>query len=115
MTQAGKAVIDQQEGTEGGSVRGWPGRSVLFADPLEECTYSPPASGRWYCLRQSYTLRGRSGVPSLPSMDRPADANGGLCVGQSFADALGTWGPWAINKHAPGIYGALLATTINAY
>jgi len=34
MTQAGKAVIDQQEGTEGGSVRGWPGRSVLFVGPL---------------------------------------------------------------------------------
>ena len=32
-------------------------------------------------------------VPFLPSMDRPADANGGLCVGQSCADALEAWGP----------------------
>ena len=33
-SQAGKAVIDQQEGTEWGSFRGWPGRSVLFVGPL---------------------------------------------------------------------------------
>ena len=52
-------------------------------------------------------------VPFLPSMDRPADANGGLCVGQSFADALGAWGPSATNKLRRVYTGALLATTIS--
>ena len=53
-------------------------------------------------------------VPSLPSMDRPADATGGLCIGRSCADALGVWGALAPNKLRRVYTGALLATTVNA-
>ena len=53
-------------GNRSGSVWAWPGRSVLFVAPLEERTYSPPASGRWYCLRQSCALRGAARRASLP-------------------------------------------------
>ena len=54
-------------------------------------------------------------VPSLPSMNRPADAADGLCIGRSSADTLGAWGPSATNKLRRVYTGALLATTINAY
>ena len=54
----------------------------------------------------------RQGCPSLP--DIPADANGSLCFGRSFADALGTWGPLPPNKLRRVYTGALLATTIIA-
>ena len=43
-------------------------------------------------------------VPSLPSMDRPADATGGLCIGRSCADALGGLGAVGHQQAAPGIY-----------
>ena len=55
----------------------------------------------------------RQGCPSLP--DIPADANGGLCIGRSFADALGAWGPLTPNKLRRVYTGALLATTISTY
>ena len=54
-------------------------------------------------------------VPSLPSMDRPADATGGLCIGRGCADALGGWGALAPNKLRRVYTGALLATTICIY
>lgn len=60
-------------------------------------------------------VRSPPGVPSLPSMDRPAGANGGLCIGRSCADAMGAWGPWATNKLRRVYAGALLATTINTH
>ncbi len=56
---------------------------------------------------------GPPGGPSLPSMDRPADATGGLCIGRSCADALGAWGPSVTNKLRRVYTGALLATTIS--
>ena len=46
---------------------------------------------------------GSAGVV-LPCPVIPADANGGLCIGRSCADALGAWGPSATNKRVPGIY-----------
>ena len=49
---------------------------------------------------------------SCPAQDIPADANGGLCIGRSCADALGAWGPSATNKRHRVYTGALLATTI---
>jgi len=52
-------------------------------------------------------------VPSLPSMDRPADATSGLCIVRSCADALGVWGALAPNKLRRVYTGALLATTIS--
>ncbi len=38
---------------------------------------------------------GPPGVPSLPSMDRSADATGGLCIGRSCADH------WGLGDHRP--------------
>ncbi|MEY8387787.1 hypothetical protein AALC17_10900 [Oscillospiraceae bacterium 38-13] len=51
----------------------------------------------------------------LPCRYIPADANSGLCIGRSCADALGAWGPSATNKLCRVYTGALLATTISAY
>ena len=58
---------------------------------------------------------GPPGVPSLPSMDRSADATGGLCIGRSFTDAPGAWGSSDTNKLHQVYTGALLATTICIY
>ena len=55
---------------------------------------------------------GPPGVPSLPSMDRPADATGGLCIGRGCADAPGVWGPSTPNKLRRVYTGALLATMV---
>lgn len=41
-----------------------------------------------------------------------ADANGGLCIGRSYADALGAWGPSATNKLRRVYTCALLATMV---
>ena len=51
MTQAGKAVINQQEGTEAGASGDDLGAPFSLSALCEERTYSPPARGRWlYCL-----------------------------------------------------------------
>ena len=52
---------------------------------------------------------------SFPAQYIPADANGGLCIGRSCADALGAWGPSATNKRHRVYTGALLATTVSTY
>jgi len=56
---------------------------------------------------------GSAASPPLPVYT--ADANSGLCIGRSYADALGAWGPLATNKQHRVYTGALLATTINIY
>lgn len=53
--------------------------------------------------------------PLLPSMNRSADATGGLCIERSCADALGAWGLSATNKLRRVYTGALLATTTTLY
>ena len=50
---------------------------------------------------------------SFPAQYIPADANSGLCIGRSCADALGVWGPSATNKLHRVYTGALLAITID--
>ena len=52
-------------------------------------------------------------VPSLPSMDWPADATWGLFFGGCWAFAVGFWGDLAPNKLRRVYTGALLATTIS--
>ena len=54
-------------------------------------------------------------LPVLPLLVYTTDANSGLCIGRSYADALGAWGPLATNKQHRVYTGALLATTINIY
>ena len=51
-------MIYQQEGTEAGASGDDLGAPFSLSALCEERTYSPPASGRWYCLRQSCDLRG---------------------------------------------------------
>ena len=108
-------MIDQQKGTEAGASGDDLGAPFSLLALCEERTYSPPASGRWYCLRQSCALQGRPDISSLPSMDRPADATGGLFIGRSYTNAPGAWGPSAPNKLRRVYTGALLATTVSAY
>ncbi len=103
-------------GNRRGSVRGWPGRSILFVGPLLRAHLLTTCQGRrWYCLTAA--VRPPGAVPAgrpfpCPVWDRPADANGGLCIGRSFADALGACGSSATNKLCRVYTGALLATTI---
>ena len=116
MTQAGKAVIDQQEGTEAGASGDDLG--APFSLPVlskSALTHHPQASGGTACGSRAFDQGDPPSVPSLPSMDRPADANGGLCIGRSFTDAPGAWGSSDTNKLHQVYTGALLATTICIY
>ena len=117
MTQAGKAVINQQEGTEAGASGddlGAPfslpalSKSAFTHHRPRPAVVLPPAVVRSPRV-------GPPGVPFLPSMDRSADATGGLCIERSCADALGAWGPSATNKLRRVYTGALLAITVRAY
>ena len=103
-------VIDQQEKIRDGSVRDtW----TLFS-------YARPkahllTTSRWLvAVLPAAAVRPPGAAPpglSFPAQYIPADANGGLCIGRSCADALGAWGPLATNK-PPGVYTqALLAIT----
>ena len=65
-----------------------------------------------YGPRLSAPSGGGSAGVVLPCPVIPADANGGLCIGRSCADALGVWGPSATNKLHRVYTGALLAITI---
>jgi len=80
-------------------------------------TYPSPAWARWwYCLTAAVRPPGTAPAGrSFPAQygHRPADATGGLCIGRSFTDALGAWGPSATNKLHRVYTGALLATTIS--
>ena len=78
-------------------------------------THHPPADGG-----TAYGSRALSeGDPAghyLPAQyNKSADATGGLCIGRSYVDALGAWGPSATNKLRRVYLGALLATTIKTY
>ena len=109
-------VIYQQEGTEAGASGDDLG--APFSLPVlskSALTHHPQASGGTACGSRAFDQGDPPSVPSLPSMDRPADANGGLCIGRSFTDAPGAWGPSATNKLRRVYTGALLATTTSAY
>ena len=86
-------------GNRRGSVRGWPGRSILFVGPLLRAHLLTTCQGRrWYCLTAA--VRPPGAVPAgrpfpCPVWDRPADANGGLCIGRSCADH------WGLGDHRP--------------
>ena len=98
-----------------GSVRGWPGRSVLFVGPLLKAHLL--TTSRWLVVvLPTAAVRPPGAAPLVqffPAQYIPADANGGLCIGRSYADALGAWGPSATNKLRRVYTGALLATTIS--
>ena len=102
-------------GNRRGSVRGWPGRSVLFVGPLLKAHLL--TTSRWLVVvLPTAAVRPPGAAPLVqffPAQYIPADANGGLCIGHSYADALGAWGPSATNKLRRVYTGALLATTIS--
>jgi len=103
MTEAGKAVIDQQERIEVGASGGWPGRSVLLVGSLEERTYSPPASWRWYGLRPSCALRGRLRRGAFPAsiyQQTPTAA----CASDAATSITGGLGAFSHQQAAQGIY-----------
>ena len=117
MTQAGGAVIDQQkEPKRERPGMAWALRSLYRPSAKSALAHHRLGRDGGAACRRPCALRGRlpPGVPFLPSMDRPADANGGLCVGQSFADALGAWGLSAPNKLRRVYTGALPAFTVRA-
>ena len=108
-------VIYQQEGTEAGASGDDLG--APFSLPVlskSALTHHPQASGGTACGSRAFDQGDPPSVPSLPSMDRPADANGGLCIGRGCADAPGVWGPSTPNKLRRVYTGALLAATISA-
>ncbi len=112
MAQAGKMVIDQQEKIRDGSVQDtW----TLFS-------YARPkahllTTSRWLVVvLPTAAVRPPGAAPlalSFPAQYIPADANGGLCIGRSYTDALGAWGSSATNKLCR-VYTGALPTTINA-
>ena len=96
MTQAGKAVIDQQEGTEAEAS----GRTRALRS-----LYRPSAKSALTHHRHRLVVvwpaaivrppgeRGRDGSTiSFPLPVYTADANGGLCIGRSRADHRGLGG-----------------------
>ena len=99
-------MIYQQEGTEAGASGDDLG--APFSLPVlskSALTHHPQASGGTACGSRALDQGDPPSVPSLPSMDRPADANGGLCIGRSFTDAPGAWGSFFGHQQAvPGIY-----------
>ena len=105
MTQSEKAVIDQQEKTEAGASGNDLGAPFSLWAPTKGALthHQPGAGGGTACGSRAPSGGGSAGVV-LPCPVIPADANGGLCIGRSCADALGAWGPSATNKRVPGIY-----------
>ena len=120
MTQTGKAVIDQQKGTEAGASGDDLGAPFSLPAPSEERTYSPPllAGGGMACGHRAPSGgRGRtSSTISFPLPVYTADANGGLCIGRSCADHRGLGGgqpPTSERRYIPVHCLLLLSTSIN--
>ena len=114
MTQSEKAVIDQQEKTEAGASGNDLGAPFSLWAPAKGALthHQPGAGGGTACGSRAPSGGGSAGVV-LPCPVIPADANGGLCIGRSCADALGAWGPSVTNKRHRVYTGALLATSIS--
>lgn len=109
-------MITQQEGTEAGASGDDLGAPFSLPTLSKSAlTHHPQAGGGTACGSRALSEGRPAGrVPSLPSMDRPADATGGLCIGRGCADAPGVWGPSTPNKLRRVYTGALLAATISA-
>ena len=113
MTQSEKAVIDQQEKTEAGASGNDLGAPFsLWAPAKGALTHHQQAGGGTACGSRAPSGGGSAGVV-LPCLVIPADANGGLCIGRSCADALGAWGHRPPTSECRVYTGALLATTIS--
>jgi len=115
MTQAGKAVIDQQEGTKAGASGDDLGAPFFLSALGEGRTYSPPASGRWwYCLTAA--VRPPGGLPGCPPLPVYTSRRRRRLVHRTqLRRSPGAWGPSTTNKLRQVYTGALLATTISAY
>ena len=108
-------MIDQQKRTEAGASGDDLGAPFSLPTLSKSAlTHHPQAGGGTASAVVRSPRGGPPGVPSLPSMDRPADATGGLCIGRGCADAPGVWGPSTPNKLRRVYTGALLAATISA-
>ena len=100
MTQAGKTVIDQQERAEGGAPGDDLGAPFSFG-PLRRAHLLITGQGPAVVLpdgSRAPSGGGSAGVSS-PAGIIPANANGGLCIGRSRADAAGAWRPSATNRY----------------
>ena len=119
MTQAGKAVIDQQEGTEAGASGDDLGAPFSLTALCKERTYSPPpsAGGGMACGHRAPS--GGAGV-APPSASPPAGIYQQTPTAACASDAAvsmrwGLGGASATNKLRQVYTGALLATTIRTY
>ena len=117
MTQAGKAVIDQQKGTEAGASGDDLGAPFSLPAPSEERTYSPPllAGGGMACGHRAPS--GGGAGPAPPSaflcqyiQQTPTAA----CASDAAAPITGGLGAIGHQQAALGIY-QCIATTINIY
>ena len=104
MTQAGKAVIDQQEGSEAGASGNDLGAPFSLPALCEERTYSPTASWWWYGLRPSCALRGRLlwGYPSPAGIYQQTPT--AACASDAAAPITGGLGAFGHQQAAQGIY-----------
>ena len=106
------------EGTEAGASGDDLGAPFSLLVLCEERTYSPPAWARWwYCLTAAVRPPGAAPAGrSFPAQYGQASRRQRRLVRRAelrrCTGGLGAVGP---QQAAPGIYGALLATIINAY
>ncbi len=114
MVQAVEAINNQQKGTgAGASGDGLGAPFSLSALSKSALTHHQQAGDGTAFGSRTLDQGGPPDIPSPPSMDREADATGGLCIGRICADTVGAWGLSAINKLRRVYTGVLLATTIN--
>ena len=93
MTQAGKAVIDQQEGAEVGAFGDDLGAPFSFAGPLRRAHLL--TTRKLVVVWPAAIVRPPGAAPlgvPFPCRYIPADANSGLCIGRSRAGHRGLGG-----------------------
>ncbi len=107
MTQAGKAVIDQQKGTEAGASGDDLGAPFSLLAPSEERTYSPPPlAGGMACGHRAPSGGGSAGVSSPAGIYQQTPM--AACASDAATPITGGLGPSATNKLHRVYTGALL-------
>ena len=103
MTQVGKAVINQQEGTEAGASGDDLGAPFSLPTLSKSAlTYHQQVGGGMARSHRAPSGEGGS-VISFPLPVYTEDANGGLCIGRNCADHRGL-GAFGRQQAAQGIY-----------
>ena len=86
-------MLDQQERTEAGASRDDLDAPFSLLVLSKSAPARHPQVGGGTACGSCALSEGRPAMRSFPaSMDRPADAAGGLCIGRNYTDALWAWG-----------------------